>query len=55
MKISPTVLFKEIDITQTKTIPVNSKNARLVTEHPSGSYEMVKENENLISYITINI
>jgi len=46
-------LFQEIDITETTTIPVNSKNAKLVTEHPSGSYELVKENEKLISYISI--
>jgi uncharacterized coiled-coil protein SlyX len=46
-------LFQEIDITQTTTIQVNSKNAKLVTEHPSGSYELIKENENLISYISI--
>jgi uncharacterized coiled-coil protein SlyX len=46
-------LFKEIDITQTTTIPVNSKNAKLVTEHPSGSYELIKENEKQIAYIAI--
>ncbi len=46
-------LFKEIDITKTTTIPVNSKNAKLVTEHPSGSYELVKENEKQIAYIAI--
>ncbi len=46
-------LFQEIDITKTMTIPVNSKSAKLVTEHPSGSYEMVKENEKQIAYIAI--
>jgi uncharacterized coiled-coil protein SlyX len=46
-------LFKEIDITKTTTIPVNSRNAKLVTEHPSGSYEMVKESENKVAYIAI--
>jgi predicted nucleic acid-binding Zn-ribbon protein len=46
-------LFTEIDVTKTTTIPVNSKDAKLITEHPSGSYEMVKENDKLISYITI--
>lgn len=46
-------LFKEINITETKTIPVNSKNAKLITEHPTGSYEMVKEKENLVAYIAI--
>jgi uncharacterized coiled-coil protein SlyX len=46
-------LFQEIDITQTTTIPVNSKNVKLVTEHPSGSYELIKENEKQIAYIAI--
>jgi hypothetical protein len=46
-------LFKQIDITQTKSIPVNSKSAKLVTEHPSGSYEMVKDGSDMISSIEI--
>jgi hypothetical protein len=46
-------LFQEIDITKMKTIPVNSKSVKLVTEHPSGSYELVKENEKEIAYIAI--
>ena len=46
-------IFTEIDITQTKSIPVNSKKAKLITEHPANSYEMVQENENQIAYIEI--
>lgn len=46
-------LFKEIDITQTTQIPVNSKDMKLITEHPSGSYEIVKEGENMVAYIAI--
>jgi uncharacterized coiled-coil protein SlyX len=46
-------LFQKIDITETKTIPVNSKNAKLVTEHPSGSYELIKENDKQVAYIAI--
>jgi len=46
-------LFAQVDITQMKTIPVNSKDARLITEHPSGSYAMVQESENLVAYIEI--
>jgi hypothetical protein len=46
-------LFQEIDITQMKTIPVYSKSVKLVSEHPSGSYEMVKENEKQVAYIAI--
>jgi flagellar biosynthesis chaperone FliJ len=45
--------FTEIDITQTKSIPVNSKKAKLITEHPSNSYELIHENDNQIAYIEI--
>lgn len=53
MEDFPDSLFAEIDVTETKTIPVNSKSVKLITEHPSGSYQLVRENENLISYIEI--
>lgn len=33
--------FTEIDIRKLKTIPVNAKSARLVTNHPSQSYNIV--------------
>lgn len=46
-------LFTRIDITKTRTIPVNSKSAKLVTEHPVNSYEMVKDDDNMIAYIEI--
>jgi hypothetical protein len=47
-------LFTQVDITETKTIPVNSKSAKLVTDHPADSYEMVKdESSDMISYIEI--
>jgi uncharacterized coiled-coil protein SlyX/tetrahydromethanopterin S-methyltransferase subunit F len=49
----PDSIFHQIDITVTKTIPVNSKSAKLVTEHPQGSYEMVHENKDKIAYIEI--
>jgi len=49
----PDSLFTEVDITQIKTIPVNSKDVRLITEHPSSSYELVKENDKQIAYISI--
>ena len=49
----PDSLFSQIDITVTKTIPVNSKGAKLITEHPVGSYEMVRENKDKIAYIEI--
>lgn len=47
-------LFTQVDITKTKTIPVNSKSAKLVTEHPASSYKMVKDETNkTIAYIEI--
>jgi hypothetical protein len=49
----PDSLFSQIDITVTKTIPVNSKSAKLLTEHPTGSYEMVREDKDKIAYIEI--
>lgn len=49
----PEGIFQKIDLTQTTTIPVNSKSVKLITEHPSSSYELVKEGENTIAYIEI--
>jgi hypothetical protein len=49
----PDSLFHQIDITVTKTIAVNAKNARLITEHPAGSYEMVHQDKDKIAYIAI--
>jgi chromosome segregation ATPase len=46
-------LFQEINITITRTIPVNSKNVKLITEHPSASYELIPEGDNKIAYIEI--
>jgi hypothetical protein len=46
-------LFTRIDITKTRTIPVNSKTAKLVTEHPANSYELVKDKSDKIAYIEI--
>jgi uncharacterized coiled-coil protein SlyX len=45
--------FTEIDITRLTTIPVNSKDVRLITEHPSDSYKLIKENDKQIAYISI--
>lgn len=46
-------LFTQIDITVMKTIPVNSKSAKLITDHPLNSYEMIYEGEKKIAYIEI--
>ena len=45
--------FTQIDITETKSYPVFSKSAELITEHPEGSYEWVEENEQ-IAYMVIS-
>jgi hypothetical protein len=45
--------FTLIDITQTKTIPVNSKSAKLITEHPANSYEWIKDEADKVAYIEI--
>ncbi len=49
----PESLFQKIDLTQTLTIPVNAKNVKLITEHPTDSYSLVREGENNIAYIEI--
>ena len=49
----PANSFSKIDITQLKTIPIHSKDAKLITKHPSGSYEIVPEGDKKIAYIEI--
>jgi chromosome segregation ATPase len=46
-------LFTQVNITELKTIPVNSKDAKFITEHPSSSYTMIRDNKNRISSIEI--
>jgi len=45
--------FSKIDITETTTIPVHSKKAKLVTNHPDGSYEWVRDSGQ-IAYMVID-
>jgi len=45
--------FTQINVTETKAIPVNSKDAKLITEHPTSSYELIRDNDNKIAYIEI--
>jgi hypothetical protein len=49
----PDSIFHQIDITVTKTIPVNSKSVKLITEHPAGSYQLVRQDKDKIAYISI--
>jgi hypothetical protein len=46
-------LFSQIDISQLKYIPVNSRDAKLITEHPTSSYEFVREGDDKIARIEI--
>jgi len=46
-------LFAQIDITELKFIPVNSRDAKLVTEHPTDSYQFVRESDDKIAHIEI--
>lgn len=51
-KLSPNVdnnKFTRIDYTQLNTIPVNSKDAKLITSHPSDSYTLNKEKDKVVS------
>jgi hypothetical protein len=45
--------FTRINITETKSIPVNSKTAKLITEHPQGSYALIRDKDNRIASIEI--
>ena len=45
--------FTQVDITQIKSIPVNSKNAKLITDHPKSSYTMIRDKDNKIASIEI--
>jgi len=49
----PDSAFVQIDITLTSSIPVNSKSAKLISEHPAGSYEIVRDNEKIVKSIEI--
>ena len=45
--------FIQIDLTQTKSIPVNSKSAKLISEHPAGSYEFIRDKDKKVESIEI--
>lgn len=55
--ISPTVdqsKLTRVNIYQTRSIPVNSKNAKLISSHPANSYEMRKEGDEIASIEILN-
>ena len=45
--------FVQIDLTDTKSIPVNSKSAKFISEHPAGSYELIRDKDKLITAVEI--
>jgi hypothetical protein len=45
--------FTQIDLTVTRSILVNSKNAKLISEHPAGSYQFIRDKENKVESIEI--
>jgi hypothetical protein len=45
--------FTQVNIAEMRAIPVNSRIARLITEHPKGSYEMITDGNKKISSIEI--
>ena len=49
----PNNSFVEIDLTQMKLIPVNSKSAKLISDHPAGSYEFIRDKDKKIESIEI--
>ncbi len=49
----PDSSFKQIDITVMKSIQINSKNAKLITEHPANSYQFIRDKDKKIESIEI--
>ena len=41
--------FEQINILETKSIPVNSKKINIITEHPAGSYELITKDDMIAS------
>lgn len=38
--------FREVDVRETKVIPIEGKDPKLVTFHPAGSYELIEDKDN---------
>jgi len=46
--------FTKIDITQINEIPINSKNAKILTTHPFNSYKLEKNNTTITKLIIVD-
>ena len=49
----PDSAFTQINITELNLIPVNSKDARFITEHPAGSFELIRGSDKQVESIEI--
>ena len=49
----PDSSFKQIDITLMKSIQLDSKNAKLISEHPAASYEFIRDKDK--KFVSIEI
>ena len=49
----PENTFIQIDIASIKSIPVNAKTAKLISEHPAGSYELILDADKKVESIFI--
>ena len=49
----PDSSFKQIDITVMKSFPVNSKNAKLISEHPASSYQFIRDKDKKVESLEI--
>jgi predicted nucleic acid-binding Zn-ribbon protein len=49
----PDSAFVQIDVTKMNSILVNSKSAKLISEHPAGSYEFIRDKDKRIISIDI--
>jgi hypothetical protein len=45
--------FVQIDLSTTKSIPVNSKGAKLISEHPANSYQLIRDKDKKVESIEI--
>ena len=45
--------FREINIMDKTMVPLNSKKAELITNHPKGSYEFVRDSTQNVAYLKI--
>ncbi len=46
--------FTEVDMRQLSDIPFDSKKAKLLTNHPEGSYELQKDNNGYLTLVIVN-